>query len=242
MSVNSAKKESSYFSSICVERCGGLCCEPWWGIIAYSVDKAGGLSNLEKFRSELMAGLRAREKRIVENYVTSEVPPRPLFAAPERYNVVLRDVKPQGSALRLELLAMFAFRCRFLSSEKTCAIHPALTSGRDIRPPHCGYMGSPGVGPGEKGYCRIIHAAVSPSGDDAAIRKAIEVERDAGQRHYKEGVRTVEEAADRVVEQFKEYCSKNELPQGPAQGAAKTGRNDPCPCGSGKKYKKCHGL
>jgi uncharacterized protein YecA (UPF0149 family) len=23
--------------------------------------------------------------------------------------------------------------------------------------------------------------------------------------------------------------------------AAKTGRNDPCPCGSGKKYKKCHG-
>lgn len=23
--------------------------------------------------------------------------------------------------------------------------------------------------------------------------------------------------------------------------AAKVGRNDPCPCGSGKKYKKCHG-
>ncbi|MDQ6662905.1 MAG: SEC-C metal-binding domain-containing protein, partial [Acidobacteriota bacterium] len=21
----------------------------------------------------------------------------------------------------------------------------------------------------------------------------------------------------------------------------KTGRNDPCPCGSGKKFKKCHG-
>jgi uncharacterized protein YecA (UPF0149 family) len=21
----------------------------------------------------------------------------------------------------------------------------------------------------------------------------------------------------------------------------KIGRNDPCPCGSGKKYKKCHG-
>jgi len=24
--------------------------------------------------------------------------------------------------------------------------------------------------------------------------------------------------------------------------AEKVGRNDPCPCGSGKKYKKCHGL
>ena len=27
----------------------------------------------------------------------------------------------------------------------------------------------------------------------------------------------------------------------PAKAPAKVGRNDPCPCGSGKKYKKCHG-
>jgi preprotein translocase subunit SecA len=26
-----------------------------------------------------------------------------------------------------------------------------------------------------------------------------------------------------------------------AESASKVGRNDPCPCGSGKKYKKCHG-
>ena len=26
-----------------------------------------------------------------------------------------------------------------------------------------------------------------------------------------------------------------------APAAPKVGRNDPCPCGSGKKYKKCHG-
>jgi preprotein translocase subunit SecA len=25
------------------------------------------------------------------------------------------------------------------------------------------------------------------------------------------------------------------------KGDDKVGRNDPCPCGSGKKYKKCHG-
>jgi preprotein translocase subunit SecA len=24
-------------------------------------------------------------------------------------------------------------------------------------------------------------------------------------------------------------------------GGPKVGRNDPCPCGSGKKYKYCHG-
>jgi uncharacterized protein len=29
-------------------------------------------------------------------------------------------------------------------------------------------------------------------------------------------------------------------PSGPAR-AAKIGRNDPCPCGSGRKYKKCCG-
>jgi len=28
----------------------------------------------------------------------------------------------------------------------------------------------------------------------------------------------------------------------PVVHAPKTGRNDPCPCGSGKKYKKCHGI
>jgi hypothetical protein len=27
----------------------------------------------------------------------------------------------------------------------------------------------------------------------------------------------------------------------PVRNENKTGRNDPCPCGSGKKYKKCHG-
>ena len=31
--------------------------------------------------------------------------------------------------------------------------------------------------------------------------------------------------------------SKNQ----PIQASVKVGRNDPCPCGSGKKYKQCHG-
>jgi preprotein translocase subunit SecA len=33
----------------------------------------------------------------------------------------------------------------------------------------------------------------------------------------------------------------NTTPQQVVRGQAKVGRNDPCPCGSGKKYKKCHG-
>jgi preprotein translocase subunit SecA len=30
-------------------------------------------------------------------------------------------------------------------------------------------------------------------------------------------------------------------PRQPIRREAKIGRNDPCPCGSGKKYKHCHG-
>lgn len=35
-----------------------------------------------------------------------------------------------------------------------------------------------------------------------------------------------------------------EAPRGPQTAlreGPKVGRNDPCPCGSGKKYKQCHG-
>ena len=32
-----------------------------------------------------------------------------------------------------------------------------------------------------------------------------------------------------------------EKPQTVRREGRKIGRNEPCPCGSGKKYKKCHG-
>jgi preprotein translocase subunit SecA len=35
-------------------------------------------------------------------------------------------------------------------------------------------------------------------------------------------------------------AQQQEVPK-PVRAGAKVGRNDPCPCGSGKKYKKCHG-
>jgi preprotein translocase subunit SecA len=40
--------------------------------------------------------------------------------------------------------------------------------------------------------------------------------------------------------QFQTGPAQAEPPK-PVRAAAKVGRNDPCPCGSGKKYKKCHG-
>jgi preprotein translocase subunit SecA len=41
--------------------------------------------------------------------------------------------------------------------------------------------------------------------------------------------------------QFQAGPAQAEAPK-PVRAAAKVGRNDPCPCGSGKKYKKCHGI
>jgi preprotein translocase subunit SecA len=40
--------------------------------------------------------------------------------------------------------------------------------------------------------------------------------------------------------QFQTGPAQAEAPK-PVRAGAKVGRNDPCPCGSGKKYKKCHG-
>ena len=41
--------------------------------------------------------------------------------------------------------------------------------------------------------------------------------------------------------QYQTGPAQAEAPK-PVKVGAKVGRNDPCPCGSGKKYKKCHGI
>ncbi|MFQ5735673.1 MAG: SEC-C metal-binding domain-containing protein [Thermodesulfobacteriota bacterium] len=246
-------KDTSYFSDICIERCAALCCDPWWGIISYTVVKEGGLGNMSAFRPELVRSIRARSRRIVEGYVTSGDPPEPLFCAPERYNVALTDIRVNSSSIALNLLAMFAFRCNFLSEEKVCMIHPSVIgrgaqgaggAGDDIRPPHCGYMGSLNVAPNEKGYCRIIHAAQGAgAGERAAVDEAIRVEKAASLTHYGRGVESAEQAADSVIAQLREMCAVRAPHLLPQQRKAekRPGRNDPCWCGSGKKFKKCHG-
>jgi len=49
----------------------------------------------------------------------------------------------------------------------------------------------------------------------------------------------------RAVRRFDQLHSNRDEASGPApvrKNDRKVGRNDPCPCGSGKKYKKCHGV
>jgi hypothetical protein len=39
-----------------------------------------------------------------------------------------------------------------------------------------------------------------------------------------------------------DFVSESKIQSTTEPAFAKVGRNDPCPCGSGKKYKQCHGL
>ncbi len=234
-------ENSSFFSQICVAQCRGRCCDPWWGIISYTVVRKNIFAGLNDFKAELLKGINERAKRIIEGYKTSDTPPRPLFNLPERYNISITDIKINGSSAAINILAMFAFRCLFLSQDKTCAIHPSYMNDVDIRPPHCGFMGSLNAKPGEKGYCRIIHAAQAASDSSEAIKRAMGVEGEASGKYYREGVNTAEEASEAIINSLKEYQRRNTAKPMSFDTTSVPGRNDPCYCGSGKKYKKCHG-
>ena len=69
---------------------------------------------------------------------------------------------------------------------------------------------------------------------EAAARAAAELERKIIEQRRRQ--RMVEQHADQVS------GGRQEAPRAPVVRAEpKVGRNDPCPCGSGKKYKRCHG-
>jgi preprotein translocase subunit SecA len=50
-----------------------------------------------------------------------------------------------------------------------------------------------------------------------------------------------ERERQRAPEHLKESASLEDASSQQPKRNVKVGRNDPCPCGSGKKYKQCHG-
>jgi preprotein translocase subunit SecA len=52
--------------------------------------------------------------------------------------------------------------------------------------------------------------------------------------------RSLQESRDDLLSQAHSNTQQKQKPQ-PVKVEKKIGRNDPCPCGSGKKYKQCHG-
>ena len=77
----------------------------------------------------------------------------------------------------------------------------------------------------------LFRSSTRPENIDALV---------ASVRHHLRPIDTKEEPTS-ALEEPKPAASEIELPKPIKRDLPKVGRNDPCPCGSGKKYKKCCG-
>jgi preprotein translocase subunit SecA len=75
------------------------------------------------------------------------------------------------------------------------------------------------------------------------VSKALEEQqRLAAQSAVQDMTRGIQKQHERELKELQFAGTNGSTANQPvANGGPKTGRNDPCPCGSGKKYKKCHG-
>ncbi len=78
-------------------------------------------------------------------------------------------------------------------------------------------------------YRRALAESRSPLERSEAVLRIVSLLSDSGRE---------QDAAD-FLKQERERQAERPAPAAPT--IAKVGRNEPCPCGSGKKYKKCHG-
>ncbi|BDC52606.1 protein translocase subunit SecA [Bryobacterales bacterium F-183] len=74
----------------------------------------------------------------------------------------------------------------------------------------------------------------------AAVATVTERQRSEAQESLQDFTRNLQRKKDRELEQL-QFASATVEPSQQVVTGPKVGRNDPCPCGSGKKYKKCHG-
>jgi preprotein translocase subunit SecA len=68
-----------------------------------------------------------------------------------------------------------------------------------------------------------------------------EQQRQAAKATMEDFTRNIQRKKEREMEALQFVGGDGSTGATPVVTGAKTGRNDPCPCGSGKKYKKCHG-
>jgi len=78
--------------------------------------------------------------------------------------------------------------------------------------------------------------------DEEALVAANSEQRRAAQNAVEDFTRTIQRKKDKEMAELQFVGgSGTATEKKQAVSAKKAGRNDPCPCGSGKKYKKCHG-
>jgi preprotein translocase subunit SecA len=88
----------------------------------------------------------------------------------------------------------------------------------------------------------LAHAAIPMEQTQQApkIREGHEEKTDMSRMNVNKA--EIEEAgADYAANENDYYDPSVQVKQQPVRVEPKIGRNDPCPCGSGKKFKQCHG-
>jgi len=70
---------------------------------------------------------------------------------------------------------------------------------------------------------------------------ANEQQRQAAKQSMEDFTRNVQRKKEKELADLNFVGGDGSTAARPVNGGQKVGRNDPCPCGSGKKYKKCHG-
>jgi preprotein translocase subunit SecA len=68
-----------------------------------------------------------------------------------------------------------------------------------------------------------------------------EQQRQAAKAQMEDFTRNIQRKKDKELQALQFVGGDGSTSAQPARAGQKVGRNDPCPCGSGKKYKKCHG-
>jgi len=89
----------------------------------------------------------------------------------------------------------------------------------------------------------LCHATIPAQQENAQLKEGRQEKTDLSKlRANKEDVdRAGHDYAANERDKFEPGGEEVAVKQAPVKAAPKIGRNDPCPCGSGKKYKHCHG-
>jgi preprotein translocase subunit SecA len=74
-----------------------------------------------------------------------------------------------------------------------------------------------------------------------ASMEAARAQRTAAQSSIQDFTRNIQRKKEREMAELQFVGGGTSTAQQPVVKGQKVGRNDPCPCGSGKKYKKCCG-
>jgi len=116
-----------------------------------------------------------------------------------------------------------------------------MMPARPLRAPQITAISGPSLDTTDQGYAPGAAALGSRGGGFSAtgVMAAAETDEGAGQMAAPAPGGGGGPAVERPTQLI---TNRGEArPQQPVEVGEKVGRNDPCPCGSGKKYKKCHG-